>query len=229
VVVAGYVHALLAHDAPFNGLLDTFWVCNPADQLGAGREGTPYGILGGRHDLHFELDDDIHHGRIRFEGTELTGYSEPKGWPIKLKSEMRSDTSTANSHSDNKHENNEWRPFWEATFFVPEIPYIPITDGPGTPVYPPGDPGVPVPGDGTGVVIALPLMDNDAPNTTGLEDVANFGYIGLARDSVTGDVNLYLSGGEVGAETWTAVAGGSAPCCDRDLSYGDGEDDGVYV
>lgn len=206
VVAAGYVHALLAHDTPYNGLLDTVFKANPADQEGTGREGTPYGILGVRHDAHFELDDDIHHGRIRFEGTELTGYSEPSGWPLKFKAEMRSDTSTANSHSDNKHENNEWRPFYEATFFVPEIPPPPITDGPGTPVYPPGDPGVPVPGDGTGVVIALPLMDALAPNTPPTDD--GFGYLGLAENA-DGNVQIYVARG--GATDWVDLC---AQCCD---------------
>lgn len=205
VVGAGLVYDDAAH-GPFNALLDTFWTTNPEDVFGFGRESTPFGILGMRHDAHVEMEDAEHHGRIRFEPVELDGYSEPAGWPLKFKSELRSDKSTANSYSSNGHEANEWRPFYEATFFVPEIPPPPITDGPGVPVYPPDDPGVPVPGDGTGVTLALPLMDPVAPNTPPTDD--GFGYLGLAENA-DGNVQIYVARG--GATGWVDLC---EQCCD---------------
>lgn len=204
-VGAGLVYDDAAH-GPYNGLLESVFTTNPADTNGSGLEGTPFGLLGLRHDAHWELEDGQHHGRIRFEGDELDGYSEPAGWPYKFKASLRHDASVANDNSANKHESGQFRPYYEATFFTPEIPPPPITDGPGVPVYPPDDPGVPVPGGGTGVTLALPLMDPEAPNTPPTDD--GFGYLGLAENA-DGNVQIYVARG--GATDWVDLC---AQCCD---------------
>lgn len=231
---SGYVYDV--RKRPFNGLLDTLLTTNHADKQGAGVDGTPHGILGLRHDAHIEHDNPAYHGRTRFEPTSLDGYREPAGWPYRFKSEMRFDKSVANEHSSNKLETGQWRPFYEAIFFVPETPNDDggggggdDPEGPGVPIPEPGGPGVPVPGGGTGVTLALPLMDPGAPNIPPSDD--GFGYIGMATDE-DGQIHVYVAQG--GDSEWINLC---EICCedcggatDGPFAFGgDGSDGPVTV
>jgi hypothetical protein len=123
VAAAGYVWD---NDKNFNGLLDTFFETRHADAQGAGREGTPYGILSERTDAHFDWPNMPEHGRIKFQRIDLSGV--PEGI-VKYKCTLGFDPSVANQDSEIQKESGQWRP-WYHCVDKPERPLRPTAPGP---------------------------------------------------------------------------------------------------
>jgi len=217
IAAAGYVWDD-QHGAPFNGLLDTFWITRHADAQGAGREGTPYGILSERTDAHFDWPNKPEHGRIKFVRTDVSGLQERK--PL-YKAALGFDPSVANQDSELGKESGQWRPIYHCVD-RPERPPPTLTDGPGIapqpdPVpLPPAKAGVlvgldelkrlleneveartPPPGGSTdGLILALPLA-NTPPLSDGLvEDGA--GYLAISQ-SEDGSRALWVDGRRLAA------------------------------
>lgn len=130
---AGFIYD---NEKDFLGQLYTVFTTNPADELGRGRENTPHGILGLKHDMHIEWPG-AQHGRIKFANESCADYLE---MPPKLggggeapsdsgetdepkvhyyKSKMMFDPTVANEDSGLKHESAQWRPVYHCVD-VPE-------------------------------------------------------------------------------------------------------------
>ncbi len=118
----------------YNGLLDTFWITRHQDAYGAGREGTPWGILSERTDAHFDWPGSGEHGRIKFERLDLSKIPVGK---IKYKCSLGFDPTVANVDSELLKESGQWRP-WYHCIDSPE-------KDPRKPPAPPQDPGKPPP------------------------------------------------------------------------------------
>jgi hypothetical protein len=196
---AGYVWD---NNEDFNGLLDTFWITRHADAQGAGREGTPYGILSERTDAHFDWPNKPEHGRIKFVRTDVSGLQERK--PL-YKAALGFDPSVAGQDSELGKESGQWRPYYHCVDRPERPPPTITTDGPGIapqppPVpLPPAKPGVlvgldelrrllqneieartPPPGGGDGLILALPLT-NAPPLSAGLDEDGS-GYLAISQN-----------------------------------------------
>ena len=174
-VAAGLLVDESGHDAQGGYLASVFEATNPADVTGFGPEGTPSGILGIRHDSHFEYEADTH-GRILFDPSDVSSYKSPN-WPLKLKSTLGFDPSRANEDTDNRHESGQWRPHYQALFFVEESP----TDGAITTAPGEDHEGIDCDDGGChGILLAIPLAC-DTPSEENLIDEC-FGYIALHEE-----------------------------------------------
>ncbi|HZV02577.1 MAG TPA: hypothetical protein VFF73_38075 [Planctomycetota bacterium] len=138
IAAAGYVWD---NQQDFNGLLDTFWITRHPDKQGAGREGTPYGILSERTDAHFDWPNSAEHGRIKFQRLDLSNV--PVG-RVKYKCTLGFDPTAKNEDSDLGLESGQWRP-WYHCVDSPEKPRRPPPPPGGTPPPPPPPPPEPPP------------------------------------------------------------------------------------
>lgn len=69
---AGYVYD---NDNDFMGRMSDFWTTNNLDKIGNGRENTPYGLVGMRHDAHVEFPG-VAHGRFHIAREFCDDYDE---------------------------------------------------------------------------------------------------------------------------------------------------------
>ena len=170
---AGFLLDAQGHEPQAGYLSTVFRASNPADVTGRGVEGTPWGILGIRHDAHFEYEDETH-GRLLLDPSDVSARKEPT-WPIQLKIVLGFDPSRANEDTDNRHESGQWRPIYDALFFVAENPSDgAITTAPGE-----DHEGIVCDDGGChGILVTIPLCCEDGPDEGNLIDEC-FGYIAL--------------------------------------------------
>jgi len=138
LAAAGYVWD---NQKNFSGLLDTFFETRHSDAYGAGREGTPYGILSERTDAHFDWPGSFEHGRIHFQRIDLS--QVPVGG-IKYKCSLGFDPTVANVDSELGKESGQWRPWYHCVDGPEKDPRKPPPPGdPGQPPPPPPEPPFP--------------------------------------------------------------------------------------
>jgi hypothetical protein len=137
IAAAGYVWD---GERTFNGLLDTFWITRPEDAYGAGREGTPWGILSVRTDAHFDWPRSTQHGRVKFQQIDLSAV--PVG-AVMYKSSLGFDPTVANEDSELGKEAGQWRPWYHCVDHPEKVPTRPVP--PRTPPPPPPPPPPPYP------------------------------------------------------------------------------------